>query len=197
MKKALWPEATARKISFPTKLPDRYNKGMKYLLLLFFLISPSAHSREAKTLEEILPETTERWEVKEQIVKLVRDPIEQVTINEQCHPLSEKECELNKALKRYLSMELTDEIKSLFAENPKIRPGKIVCSSLLQGEIVVGKKPIRGRFPRYEEFCQFGDQSLITIASLPFYQGPQKYIPEDFPPSEEVKGDLKNRGQSQ
>ena len=51
------------------------------------------------------------------ITTIVRDPIEHISINEDCHRLEEKKCELNTALKKYLSIEVTDELKTLFAEN--------------------------------------------------------------------------------
>ena len=130
-----------------------------------------------KIHEEVIKEmplSSERWKINGEYLSIVRDPIEHISINEDCHPLEEKKCELDRALKKYLSMEVTPEIKTLFVENKETRPGKIVCTQLLNGMVITGEKPIRGRFPKFEEFCQFSDGSLITIASLGFYQGPEK-----------------------
>ena len=85
-----------------------------------------------------------------------------------------------------MAIELTDEVKNLFRENSDTRPGVIVCRELVSGNVVLGEKPIRGRFPKYEEFCQFNDNSSITISSLAFYQGPQQ-IPA--PVSDEQKAE--------
>lgn len=166
---------------------------MKLIIFLFFfslaaisqdevtLNSDMENMRTSDELEKIheevikqMPLTSERWKINEEYLTIVRDPIEHISINEDCHPLEEKKCELDRALKKYLSIEVTPEIKTLFVENKETRPGKIVCTQLLGGVVVTGKKPIRGRFPKFEEFCQFTDRSLITIASLGFYQGPEK-----------------------
>jgi hypothetical protein len=147
---------------------------MRYFIFLFIFSNLTLAQSEQQPLET----TTSRWKIHEQYITFIRDPMEHVTINESCHPVSKKECEVNKALSSYLKLEATEQVKSLFSQGPEIRPGKIVCNTLLQGEVVLGKKTIRGRFPKFEEFCQFSDGSLITIASLAFYQGPQIY-PKD------------------
>ena len=97
-----------------------------------------------------------------------------------------KNCEVSKALKKYLTIEATDEIKSLLQENKETRPGVIVCRDLLNGNVLIGEKPNRGRFPSFKEFCQFSDNSFISVNSLAFYQGPQQ-IP--VPAAEENPGD--------
>ena len=67
-----------------------------------------------------------------------------------------------------------DEIKILFQDSAETRPGVIVCRDLLNGNVLIGEKPNRGRFPSFKEFCQFSDSSFISVNSLALYQGPQQ-----------------------
>ena len=100
--------------------------------------------------------------------------------------MEEKNCEVNKALKKYLKIEVTEEIKNLFQENADTKPGIIVCRDLLGAIVTKGEKPIRGRFPQFEQFCQFSDGSFISVNSLALYQGPQRMI---APVSDEQKAE--------
>jgi len=146
---------------------------MKHILVFLFLFSFSY----AQDDKDLLAPSTSRWKIDDQYHSVIRDRIFHISINKECYPLEEKNCDVKKALDKYLAIELTDEIKNLFNENASVRPGKIVCTDLLSGQVVLGEKPIRGKFPKYEEFCQFEDASFITISSLALYQGPQK-LPE-------------------
>ena len=128
-----------------------------------------------------LETTLSSWKLQGEMISIVRDPIEHVSINESCHPVSEKDCDVNKALKKYQDMEATEELKLIFSENQDTAPGVIVCHQLVNGKVILGELPRRGRFPKYAEFCQFEDKSLITVSSLAFYTGPEK-LPE-MPPS--------------
>ena len=165
---------------------------MKTILFFVLLFSQNAFSEISldeiqEKIKEALPTSTSRWKLAGEYTTIIRDPIEQISINEDCHPLEEKNCEVSKALKKYLSLELTDEIKSLFSDNPDTRPGVVVCRDLLSGNVIIGEMPIRGRFPKFEEFCQFSDNSFISTNSLAFYQGPQQIPLPAEAPNEDVK----------
>ena len=158
-------------------------------LILLFSVSTFSFAEEKpkeidlaeiqKRIDEQLPTTTSRWKLAGEYTTIIRDPIEQISINEDCHPLDEKNCEVNKALKKYLTIEASDEIKILFQDSAETRPGVIVCRDLLNGNVLIGEKPNRGRFPSFKEFCQFSDNSFISVNSLAFYQGPQQIpVPE-------------------
>jgi len=146
---------------------------MKTLIISLLFSLPIIASNKSEDLAEKLKPSTSSWKFGGELKTIIRDPIEHISINEECHPLNEKNCDVSKALKKYLTIQLTPEIKTKFEEDPKIRPGKIICQELLGGIVINGKKPIAGRFPAFEEFCQFSDLSLITISSLTYYQGPE------------------------
>lgn len=147
---------------------------MKILILSLIISFNLIAANNSNELAQKLLPTTSSWKFNGVYKTIIRDPIEHISINESCHPIAKKNCDVSKALKRYLTMKLTPELKAKFEEDPKIRPGKIICQELLGGIVVNGEKPIAGRFPAFEEFCQFTDSSLITISSLTYYQGPEK-----------------------
>ena len=58
--------------------------------------------------------TTSKWRIGGEVINITRDPIEHVSINEDCHPLNEKNCDVQKALTTYLSLTVNEETKALF-----------------------------------------------------------------------------------
>ena len=146
------------------------------LCLLIFGLSSQSFSEERSLLEG----SQSSWKIAGEMVTIIRDPIEQISINQQCHPVHEKDCMVSKALQKYLAMPASEENLLVFQENPDIRPGKIVCETFTQGQVVLGQKPIRARFSQFDEFCLYGDGSVISIGSLGYYSGPQKVeIPQE------------------
>ena len=147
---------------------------MKNLFLLLICFSHSLFSQESTILE---PSTT-TWAINNKEVKIVRDPIEHISINEDCFPITEKNCQLSKALKKYLTLEANEENLEIINNALDSRPANVICEQFLNGQVYKGEMEIRGRFPKFEDFCQFSDESLISLSSLIFYQGPTQ-LPEE------------------
>ena len=164
-----------RKYSFPKSALSRYNFPMKTLsILLSYLLTAFISLQLYAAESEELQPTTSSWRIGDEVINITRDPIEHISINEDCHPLNEKNCDVQKALEKYLALTVNEETKALFEAAPDVRPGNIICQQLLGGTVLLGSKEKKGRFPTYEEFCRFPDNGLISLSSLAYYTGPEK-----------------------
>ena len=82
-------------------------KTLSILLLSLFtaLISFQLYAAEPEALKP----TTSSWRINGEVINITRDPIEHISISEDCHPLNEKNCDVQKALTTYLNLTVNEE----------------------------------------------------------------------------------------